>query len=96
MNSIFYFIIEQLDELEDIYDDDNAFHSHPESVKFGLKHKIYHQIQMVVPVDLNDGKLIEVTSLLSGDMTIVCTCFDMDWHEYLCMQQGHQITTFYL
>ena len=28
-------------------------------------------------------------------MTMICACFDTDWHEYLCIQKGHQITIFY-
>ena len=36
------------------------FQLHPETVKFGLKHKICHQIQSDTSFDLNDGKLIEV------------------------------------
>ena len=29
-------------------------------------------------------------------ITIIFTCFDTDWNEYLLIQKGHQITTFYL
>ena len=41
----------------------------PESVKFALKQKIYHQMQMRVSFDLDDGKSIETTELLLASDT---------------------------
>ena len=38
---------------------------HPGSVKLALKHKIHYKFQMVVSFDLNNGKVVENTKLIS-------------------------------
>ena len=38
---------------------------------------------------------IEIARLIISDWDYN-TCFDMDWHEYLCIQKSRQIVTFYL
>ena len=78
INSIFYYRRKQLDGLNNIYDTDNVFLI---TSRIG---KVWIETQN--SFDLNDGKLCEFTLLLSKNMTIICTCFDIDWHEYLCIK----------